>query len=82
MTNEANAFGVNVAACPQYRQGCFRIGDEIGDQGRHLAIGARLHVVPVVTAQDRDAFAREMIGEDEERLVSKQSFVAVLRARA
>src|SRR5436190_1192681 len=80
--------GISGAASASTLSAAARVGGgRLGVGGEVLAggrgdVAGRLREAAVVAAQDRDAAAAEVVGEDQEGPVAQEPLVAVLRARA
>src|ERR1035441_449109 len=81
MAGEPNPVGVHFGAGLQVSYGGFRVRGEIGGGGL-VEIAARSARATVVGPQYDDAFARQIVGQHQEGLVSHEAFVAILLARA
>ncbi len=81
VADEPDARRVDVRPRGERLPGGPRVAGEILARRRH-EISGRLANAAVVVAHHRDAVAREVVGEDEERLVPEDLLVAILRSAA
>ena len=80
VADQTNLVRIDLGLGFQVRDGGFGVGGKIRCS-RGLEVAAGLSRSPVVGPQHRNPSAREVVGKNQERLVSHQAFVPILRAR-
>ena len=81
VADDADFSRVDLFAALEKRHGGFGIAGEIRGGGL-VVVAGRLADTAFVVTQHRDAFAREVIGENQERAMAGVGFIAIERARA
>ena len=81
VAQEAHRGGVDARVGDQQVEAGAHVAGEVGEGGVGVAAGAAADAA-VVDAQDREAGARQPVGEQQEGLVADELLVAVLRAAA
>ena len=81
VAEEAGAVGVDFGAGAEVGEASFGVGGELGGGGGGDGAGGVAYAA-VVIAEDGDAVAGEVVGENEEGFVAEDGLVAVVRAGA